>query len=139
MRILFFLLIAPFFANAQNSSENKTIENPKLLGTSELLIETPKDKARKLTESYRQRVINGETMSSIATLYSEDPGSAKNGGRYDSIPRGMMVPEFESVAFNLKPGEISNVFETKYGFHFIELIDRKGDLLNLRHLLVIPK
>ena len=50
-----------------------------------------------------------------------------------------MVPEFESVAFNLKPGDISNVFETKYGFHFIELIDRKGDLLNLRHLLVIPK
>lgn len=139
MRILFFLLIAPFFANAQNSSENKTIENPKLLGTTEHVTETPKDKARKLTESYRQRVINGETMSSIATLYSEDPGSAKNGGRYDSIPRGMMVPEFESVAFNLKPGEISNVFETKYGFHFIELIDRKGDLLNLRHLLVIPK
>ena len=139
MRILFFLIIAPFFANAQNSSENKTIENPKLLGTTELVTETPKDKARKLTESYRQRVINGEAMSSIATLYSEDPGSAKNGGRYDSIPRGMMVPEFESVAFNLKPGEISNVFETKYGFHFIELIDRKGDLLNLRHLLVIPK
>ena len=95
MRILLFLLIVPFFANAQNSSENKTIENPKLLGNTELVTETPKDKARKLTESYRQRVINGETMSSIATLYSEDPGSAKNGGRYDSIPRGMMVPEFE--------------------------------------------
>ena len=75
-------------------------------------------------------------MASIAKLYSEDPGSAQNGGQYNGIVKGMMVPEFEKVAFSLKPGEISEVFETEFGFHFIQLISRKGDVLSLRHLLI---
>lgn len=95
--------------------------------------------AREQIESYRKRVLNGESMSVLAALYSEDPGSAKNGGRYDNVARGMMVPEFEAVAFKLKPGEVSEVFETPYGFHFIQLIARKGELVDLRHLLIIPK
>lgn len=92
--------------------------------------------ARKLAEHYRQRVLRGESMSSLAKLYSEDPGSAANGGQYDGIIRGQMVSEFENVAFNLKPQEISDVFETQYGFHFIQLISRKGEVLSLRHLLI---
>lgn len=92
--------------------------------------------ARKLAEYYRQRVIRGESMSNVAKLYSEDPGSAQNGGRYDNIVRGMMVPKFDEIAFNLKPNEISEVFETKFGFHFIQLISRKGDVLSLRHVLI---
>ncbi|GIV27823.1 MAG: peptidylprolyl isomerase [Bacteroidia bacterium] len=95
--------------------------------------------AREQIESYRKRVLNGESMSVLAALYSEDPGSAKNGGRYDNVARGMMVPEFESVAFKLKPGEVSEVFESPYGFHFIQLIARKGELVDLRHILIIPK
>jgi peptidyl-prolyl cis-trans isomerase SurA len=95
-----------------------------------------KKDAKKLAEYYRQRVIRGESMSSIAKLYSEDPCSASNGGQYDGIVKGMMVPEFEAVAFNLKPNEISEVFETQYGFHFIQLISRKGDILSLRHILI---
>ena len=75
-------------------------------------------------------------MASIAKLYSEDPGSAPNGGQYDGIVKGVMVPEFEKVAFSLKPGEISEVFETQYGFHFIQLISRNGDTLSLRHVLI---
>lgn len=95
-----------------------------------------KKDAKKLAEFYRQRVLKGESMASVAKLYSEDPGSAPNGGQYDGIVKGVMVPEFEKVAFSLKPGEISEVFETQYGFHFIQLISRKGDTLSLRHLLI---
>ena len=96
-----------------------------------------KKDAKKLCEYYRQRVLKGESMSSIAKLYSEDPGSAPNGGQYKDVVKGLMVPEFEKVAFSLKPGEISEVFETQYGFHFIQLISRKGDILDLRHLLIM--
>jgi len=95
-----------------------------------------KKDARKICEYYRQRVLKGESMASIAKLYSEDPGSAPNGGQYNNVVPGMMVPEFEKVAYSLKTGEISEVFETQYGFHFIQLISRKGDVLNLRHLLI---
>jgi peptidyl-prolyl cis-trans isomerase SurA len=90
-------------------------------------------------EIYRQRVINGESMSVIAALYSEDPGSAKNGGRYESVMRGQMVPEFEAVAFRLKTGEVSEIFETTYGYHFIQLLARKGESVDVRHVLMSPK
>lgn len=101
--------------------------------------EQAKKDARTAIESYRERVLKGESMSVLAALYSEDPGSAKNGGRYESVMRGVMVPEFEAVAFRLKKGEISEVFETPYGFHFIELIARKGETVDLRHILIAPK
>lgn len=101
--------------------------------------EQAKKDARTAIESYRERVLKGESMSVLAALYSEDPGSAKNGGRYESVMRGVMVPEFEATAFRLKKGEISEVFETPYGFHFIELIARKGETVDLRHILVAPK
>lgn len=89
-----------------------------------------------MCEYYRQRVLKGESMASIAKLYSEDPGSAANGGQYNGITPGMMVPEFEKVAYRLKTGEVSEVFETQFGFHFIQLISRKGDTLSLRHVLI---
>ncbi len=99
-----------------------------------------KQEAREKIESYRQRVISGQSgMSTLARLYSEDPGSATNGGMIENVSRGRMVPEFDAVAFRLRKGEVSNVFETVYGFHFIELIQRKGELVDLRHILVTPK
>ncbi|MBI3521024.1 MAG: peptidyl-prolyl cis-trans isomerase, partial [Bacteroidetes bacterium] len=119
------LLIAPFIF------WNQTLVTKATTG----YIVAKKD-ARKLAEYYRQRVLKGESMSSIAMLYSEDPGSSANGGQYNHVVKGMMVPEFEKVAFALKPGEISEVFETQYGFHFIQLISRKGDVLDLRHVLI---
>lgn len=129
MKQLILLIAIPVFLMA-----HKPICNikPIIITTGKLI----KKDARKLAEYYRQRVIRGESMSSIAKLYSEDPGSASNGGQYDNVVRGMMVPEFEKVAFSLKPNEISEVFETEYGFHFIQLISRKGETLNLRHLLI---
>lgn len=98
-----------------------------------------KKEAKDKTEEYRQRVLKGESISILARLYSEDPGSAKEGGLISNVFRGQMTPEFEAVAFRLKNGEISNVFETPYGYHFMQLVSRKGDLLDLRHILVIPK
>lgn len=78
-------------------------------------------------------------MSVMAALYSEDPGSAKNGGRYESVMRGQMVPEFEAVAFRLKQGEVSEIFETSYGYHFMQLVARKGESVDVRHILMAPK
>jgi len=93
---------------------------------------------RKQLEIYRQRVLNGESMSVIATLYTDDEASAKTGGRYEFM-RGQMVPEFEAVAFRLKPGEVSEIFQTTYGLHFMQLIARKGQSVDVRHILLKPK
>jgi peptidyl-prolyl cis-trans isomerase SurA len=98
-----------------------------------------KTQVRLQLEVYRQRVLKGESMSVLAALYSEDPGSAKNGGRYESVMRGQFVPEFEAVAFRLKAGEVSEIFSTTYGFHFIQLVARKGESVDVRHILMSPK
>ena len=94
--------------------------------------------AKEQLEEYRARVVKGEKMSTLARLYSEDPGSASKGGFYQ-FGRGAMDPAFEAVAFRLKAGEVSNVFESAYGFHFIELEARKGEMVEARHILVVPK
>lgn len=75
----------------------------------------------------------------MAALYSDDAVSAKKGGELGFFSRGDMVSEFETVAFSLQPGEISPVFETKYGFHIIQMIERRGDMVNCRHILLQPK
>jgi peptidyl-prolyl cis-trans isomerase SurA len=101
--------------------------------------EEAKKAARERLEGYRQRILNGESMSVLATLYTEDPGSANKGGRYDNITRGMFVPEFEAVAFRLKPGEVSEVFQSAYGYHIVQLIARRGETVDVRHILVSAK
>ena len=75
----------------------------------------------------------------MAILYSEDPGSSRNGGEYLNIKKGQLTKQFEAVIYSLSPGEISNVFETEYGFHIAELLDRKGGVVDFRHILMIPK
>lgn len=87
----------------------------------------------------RKRILNGESFSTMAILYSEDPGSAKKGGELGFYGRGQLYPQFEAVAFKLKPGEISDVVETKAGYHIIQMIARKGDFIDVRHILLIPK
>jgi len=87
----------------------------------------------------RSRVLKGENFSTLAILYSEDPGSAKKGGELGFYGRGQLYPEFEAVAFKLKEGEISNLVETEAGYHIIQLIERKGDYVNVRHILLTPK
>ena len=87
----------------------------------------------------RKRILDGESFSTLAILYSEDPGSAKKGGELGFYGRGQLYPAFEAAAYKLKPGEISDVVETKAGYHIIQMIARKGDYINVRHILLTPK
>lgn len=87
----------------------------------------------------RKRISEGSSFSTMAVLYSEDPGSAKSGGQYEGIKRGQFVKEFEAVAFNLQEGEISTPFRTEYGYHIVQLLQRRGEELDLRHILIKPK
>ncbi len=86
----------------------------------------------------RESIINGKSFESQARLHSQDPGSASQGGTI-SASRGMMVPQFESTVFNLKPGEISRIIETDNGYHIIQLVERKGDDYTCKHILMIPE
>lgn len=88
---------------------------------------------------FRKRILKGENFSTLAILYSEDAVSAKKGGEIGFYGRGELAPEYEAAAFNLKEGEISDVIETKFGFHLIQLIERRGDYVNTRHILLVPR
>ena len=98
-----------------------------------------KSRIRKKLISFRQRINNGEDFKVLATLYSDDTESAKNGGELGFVNRGDLVPEFDSAAYALKGNEISEVIETKFGYHIIQLIDRRGESINVRHILMKPK
>lgn len=87
----------------------------------------------------RKRILDGERFSTLALLYSEDPGSAKKGGELGFHGRGEFAPEFEAAAFNLRDGEISEVVETEFGFHIIQMIERRGEFVNVRHILLTVK
>ncbi len=88
---------------------------------------------------YRKRILDGSSFSTLAIMYSQDPGSAAKGGELGFYGRGQLYPEFEAVAFKLNEGEISNVLETEAGYHIIQMIQRKGDYINVRHILLTPK
>lgn len=92
----------------------------------------------KITE-LRNRIVNGDNFNTLAVLYSDDKASATNGGELGYFGRGEMVPEFEAAAYRLKPDSISKIIETKYGYHILKLVDRKGDNINVRHILVRPQ
>ena len=99
-----------------------------------------KQAVRSQMEEFRTKIVSGEADFAVyAALYSQDPGSAKKGGELGLFERGTMVPEFEAAAFSLKPGETSPIIETKFGFHIMQLIERRGDQINIRHILLQPK
>ncbi len=93
----------------------------------------------KITELRKRIVEGGEKFSTLALIYSDDKGSASKGGELGYFGRGMMVPEFEGAAFKLKPDSVSRIVETKYGYHIIMAIQRKGEEVNARHILIMPK
>lgn len=92
--------------------------------------------ARVKIDTLLQRVRNGEDFAKLARLYSEDPGSTAKGGELGYIQRGDFVKEFEETAFALQPNVISDVVRTQFGFHIIQLIDRRGEKVNARHILI---
>lgn len=99
------------------------------------------DRVKARLRDFTERINSGETQfSTLARLYSEDPGSARQGGEMDFMGRGQLVPEFASVAFNLTdPKKVSKVVETEYGFHIIQLVERRGDRIKVRHILLKPQ
>jgi peptidyl-prolyl cis-trans isomerase SurA len=99
-----------------------------------------KNLAKTRLEGYLEDILAGnKKFQNVAALYSDDPGSKLSGGDLGWQTRGTMVPEFEAALFNLKPMEISPVFETMYGYHVVQLIERKGDNYHSRHILISPK
>jgi peptidyl-prolyl cis-trans isomerase SurA len=89
---------------------------------------------------FQRQVREGRDFATLAVLYSEDPNSAARGGEIGLTPRASLVPEFAEVAFNLRDkNKVSKIVETEFGFHIMQLIDRQGDRVNVRHILLKPK
>lgn len=113
----------------------------------EIITRQPKIKIEEINRvkdelrDFTKRVTNGETtFTTLAHLYSEDPESARQGGEIGYQGRGVLDPDFANVAFNLTdPKKISKIVETEFGFHIIQLIDKRGDKVNVRHILLKPK
>lgn len=101
--------------------------------------EDEKNIVREKIRKIRDRIVDGEDFATLAVLYSEDTESAKRGGELGFVGRNDLVPEFAAEAFNLKGKEISRIVESQFGFHIIQLIKRRGEMINVRHILVSPK
>lgn len=97
-----------------------------------------KSQTRAKLNEIRDRIINGEDFETLAKTYSDDIGSAQQGGNLGYAKRGQMVAEFEAAAMKLKKDDISQVIESEFGFHIIQLLDRRGDEYNARHILIRP-
>ena len=87
----------------------------------------------------RERIINGEKFSTLARIYSQDPGSARKGGELGMASKSIFWPAFSDAAMSLKPGIVSQIVETPDGFHIIEVLEKKGDMFNARHILLKPE
>ncbi len=98
-----------------------------------------KAKSLKKILEIRQRIIDGSDFGEEAQTYSDDPGSGAQGGNLGFAERGTFVPEFEATAYSLKKGELSEPIETEFGYHIMELLERRGNKINLRHILVKPE
>ncbi len=92
----------------------------------------------KLEEIRRRIVEDKEDFGELAKIYSDDPSSARLGGDLGMQRRGTFVPEFEAAAYNLDKDSISEVFESEFGFHFVQLLDRRGNNIHTRHILIRP-
>ena len=102
-------------------------------------MESSKAEVRQRLLDLRSRIINGESFSALAVLYSEDPGTAPKGGELGFVTRGEVAKPYAEAAWSLKKGAVSKIVESEFGFHIIQLIDRKGDMVNTRHILMRPK
>ncbi len=101
--------------------------------------EKVKKKAREFAQSLLDSIKNGADFDSLAKKYSDDPGSKAQGGDLGWVKRGVFYPEFEAAAFKLQKGELSKVVESPVGFHIIQMIDRRGESIHARHILVTAK
>jgi peptidyl-prolyl cis-trans isomerase SurA len=96
-----------------------------------------KEEAKRRLNEYRERILSGEDFNTLARKHSEDPSARQNGGEMGFVGRGAMVPQFEAMGFKLRKGEISQPFESPFGIHIMQLIDRRGNEYNSRHILLL--
>lgn len=87
----------------------------------------------------RERIIDGESFATLAVLYSDDVASATNGGEIGFSNRGSLDKAYAEAAWSLKEGQVSKIVESEFGFHLIQVIERRGDMVNTRHILLRPK
>jgi len=97
-----------------------------------------KTKAREKLEGIREQIIGGAQFAELAKKYSDDPGSGAQGGDLGWATRGSYVGEFEAEAYNLEVNELSEVIETQFGYHLLELLERRGNSIHVRHILITP-
>ncbi len=95
--------------------------------------------AKEKAEGILARIKSGESFELLASLYSEDLASAQDGGLLDWAPRGTYVKDFEAAAFKLKANEVSELVQTPFGYHIIQMIERRGDMIQVRHILIRPQ
>ncbi len=99
-----------------------------------------KNKARAKLEGIRMRIVEeGESFEELASIFSDDPGSGRNGGDLGWAKRGTYVPEFEAMGYSLEVDEISDIIETQFGYHILQLLERRGNNIHLRHILIKPE
>jgi len=98
--------------------------------------QSSRDVALTKINEVEEKVKAGEDFSELAKTYSEDPATSTRGGDLGFIKRGDLVTEFEEVAFNLEPGEISGIVETQFGFHIIKMTERRGEKIHTSHILI---
>ncbi len=98
-----------------------------------------KDSSRQKLQSLVERINNGESFAELARRYSHDIASGADGGDLGWSQRGQFVPQFEAAAYKLEKGEISPIIETEFGYHVLQLNEKRGNLLNLRHILITPE
>jgi peptidyl-prolyl cis-trans isomerase SurA len=104
-----------------------------------IISDAEKINSKNKIEEIRARVLKGEDFGTLAFLYSQDPGSAKKNGELGFMKREDLVKEFSAVAFSIQPGQVSEVVETDFGYHIIQLVERRGQMVNARHILIKPQ
>ncbi len=119
----------PYFSSEVEIGE--IVVNPKVNAVE-------REKALTKLQDLRDQILAGADFASLATKHSDDLGSARIGGDLGLQQRGKFVPEFEAAAYNLEEGELSEIVETEFGFHLIEMIERRGNLIHTRHILIKP-
>ncbi len=100
---------------------------------------TQKDKVKNLLLDIRSRIERGESFSALARQYSQDPGSAANGGQLGFYGRGELAPEYEAASLSMEPGGLSMPVETQFGYHLIQLQEKRGNTYKTRHILISPQ
>ncbi len=133
MKKTLLILFFPFILGAQQA---KSLKGNEWVLLNRNVKERTKKEAKQFIDSIKVLILKGYSFPVLAALCSEDPGSSKMGGQLPPFTRGQMVPEFEVVAFKLPIGTVSEVFETKYGYHILEVFSCEKDKISARHILI---